>query len=85
MYLFNLKRKVKNKAYVEASIYKPYIIKEIPTFILYYFKPQLRTRINRVLRDDDGKNVSLSEKLSIFPHFGQFVPKSTVRGRYLSE
>jgi len=32
-YLFNLKKKVKNKAHVEASICEVYIVKEISTFI----------------------------------------------------
>jgi hypothetical protein len=46
--LFNLKKKVKNKAHVEASICEVYIVEEISTFISYYFEPHLRTRINRV-------------------------------------
>jgi hypothetical protein len=45
--LFNLKKKVKNKAHVEASICEAYIVKEISKFISYYFEPHLRTRINR--------------------------------------
>ena len=47
------KKKVKNKAHVEASIYKVYIVEEISTFISYYFKSHLRTRINHILRHDD--------------------------------
>jgi hypothetical protein len=59
MYLFNLKRKVKkkNNAHVEALIYEAYIVDEISIFISYYFEPQLRTRINCVLRHDDGGEV----------------------------
>ncbi|XP_052312895.1 uncharacterized protein LOC127905915 [Populus trichocarpa] len=56
-YLFNLKKKVKNKAHVEASICEAYIVEEISTFISYYFEPHLRTRINRVPRHDDGGEV----------------------------
>jgi hypothetical protein len=37
--LFNLKRKAKNKAYVEALICEAYIVEEISTFISYYFEP----------------------------------------------
>jgi hypothetical protein len=70
MYLFNLKRKVKNKVHIEASICKCYIIEEILTFILYYFEPHLRTRINHVPRHDNGREVSLSESLSIFSYYG---------------
>jgi hypothetical protein len=44
-YLFNLKKKVKNKAHVKASICEAYIVEEISIFISYYFEPHLRTRI----------------------------------------
>jgi hypothetical protein len=64
--LFNLK----NKAHVEASIYEVYIVEEISTFISYYFEPNLRMRINRVPRHDDGGEVPLSGKLSIFFNLG---------------
>jgi len=83
--LFNLKKKVKNKAHVEASICEAYIVEEISTFILYYFEPHLRTRINRFSRHDDGGEVSSSGNLSIFSNPGQPTPKNAVRGRYLSK
>ena len=44
MYLFNIKKKVKNKAFLKASICEAYIVEEISTFISYYFEPHLRTR-----------------------------------------
>jgi hypothetical protein len=65
MYLFKLKRKVKNKTHVEA-----YIVKEISIFISYYFEPHLRTRINCVPRHDDGGDVPLIRNLSLFSHSG---------------
>jgi hypothetical protein len=83
--LFNLKKKVKNRAHVKASICEAYIVEEISTFISYYFKPHLRTRINRVPRHDDGSEVPSSENLSIFFNPGQPTPKNIVRGRYLSK
>jgi len=83
--LFNLKRKVKYKAHVEVLICEVYIVEEISTFISYYFGPQLRIRINRVLRHDDGRKVSLCENLSIFSHLGRSVLKIAVKGRYMSE
>jgi hypothetical protein len=64
--LINVKKKVKNKAHIEASICEAYIVEEISTFILYYFKPHLRTRINRVPRHDDGGEVPSSGNMSIF-------------------
>ncbi|KAL3568114.1 hypothetical protein D5086_030765 [Populus alba] len=84
-YLFNLKKKVKNKAHVEASISEAYIVEEISTFISYYFEPHMRTRINRVPRHDDGGEVPSSGNLSIFSNTGRPTPKNAVRGRYLSE
>ena len=83
--MFNLKRKVNNKAYVEASICEAYIVEEISTFISYYFKPQLRTRINHVSRYDDGGEVLSRGNLTIFSHFGRSVQKNTMRGIYLLE
>jgi hypothetical protein len=83
--LFNLKKKVKNKAHVEASICEVYIVEEISTFISYYFEPHLRTRINRVPRHDDGGEVPSSENLSIFSNPERPTPKNAMRGRYLSE
>jgi hypothetical protein len=76
---------VKNKAHVEASICKAYIVEEISTFISYYFEPHLRMRINRVPRHDDGGEVPSGGNLSIFSNIGRPTPKNVVRGRYLSE
>jgi hypothetical protein len=83
--LFNLKKRVKNKVHVEASICEVYIVEEISTFISYYFEPHLRTRINRVPQHDDGGEVHSSGNLSIFSNLGRPTPKNAVRGRYLSE
>jgi hypothetical protein len=83
--LFNLKKNVKNKAHVEASICEAYIVEEILTFISYYFEPHLRTRINRVPRHDDSGEVPSSGNLSIFSNPGQPTPKNIVRGRYFLE
>jgi hypothetical protein len=83
--LFNLKKKVKNKTHVEASICEAYIVEEISTFISYYFKPHLRTRINRVPWHDDGGEVPSSEKLSIFSNPERPTTKNAMRERYLSE
>jgi hypothetical protein len=62
-------------AHVEASICEAYIVKEILTFISYYFEPHMRTRINRVPRHDDGGEVSSSGNLSIFSNPGRPTPK----------
>jgi hypothetical protein len=80
-----LKKKVKNKAHVEASICETYIVEGISTLISYYFEPHLRTRINRVPRHDDDGEVPLGGNLSIFSNPGRPTPKNVVKGRYLSE
>jgi len=82
--VFNLKRKVKNNAYVETLICKAYIVEKISTFILSYFKPQLRTSINLVPMHDDSWEVLSSEHLSIFSHPGRLVPK-TIEGKILEK
>jgi len=83
--LVQSQEKIKNKAHVEASICEAYIVEEISTFISYYFKPHMRTRINRVPRHDDGSEVPSSENLLIFSNPGRPTPKNAVRGRYLSK
>jgi len=83
--LFNLKKRVKNKAHVKASICEVYIVEDISTFISYYFEPHLRTRITRVSQHDDGGEVHSSGNLSIFSNLGRPTPKNVVRGRYLFE
>jgi len=84
--LFNLKKNVKNKAHVEASICEAYIVEESSTFISYYFKPHLRTRKNCIPQHDDGgTEVPSSGNLSIFSNPGRPTPKNVVRGRYLLE
>jgi hypothetical protein len=79
--LFNLKRKIKNKAHVEVSICEAYIVEEILTFISYYFKPHLRIRINCVLRHKDYGDMPLSENLSIFSLPGRPVKKKCCEGK----
>ena len=83
--MFNLKKKVKNKVHVEALICEAYIVEEISTFILYYFEPHLRMRINHVPWHDNSGEVSSSGNLSIFSNLRRPTPKNVVRERYLIE
>ena len=83
--MFNLKKKVKNKAHVEALICEASIVEETSTFISYYFEPHLRRRINHIPRHDDGGEVPSSGNLSIFSNTRQPTPKNVVKGRYLLE
>ena len=82
--MFNLKKKVENKAHVEASIREVYIVEEISTFISYYFEPHLRTRINRVPQHDDGGEMPSSGNFSIFSNTGQPTPKNAELSRISS-
>ena len=61
-----LKRKVKNRAYVEGSIAEAYSFDEISMFISDYFPDEVLTKVNRVLRHDDGGDVELNGRLSVF-------------------
>ena len=65
-----LKRKVKNKAYVEGSIAEAYIIEEISTFCSHYFNANVDTNLIRVDQNDDGGSIVLDGCLSIFSHLG---------------
>jgi len=66
----SLRKKVTNKTYVEISICNAYIVEEILIFILCYFEPYMKTKINHVLRYNDDGGVISSENLSIFPYLG---------------
>ncbi|XP_043807714.1 uncharacterized protein LOC110620936 [Manihot esculenta] len=70
-YLFDLKKKVKNKASVEGSIVEAYLIEENSSFCSHYFEPSISTRLNRVPRNDDGGHVEPMGRLSIFTHAGR--------------
>ncbi|EOY00812.1 Transposase tnp2 [Theobroma cacao] len=70
-FLQQLKKKVKNRAFVEGSICEAYVIEEVSSFCSWYFEPAMRTRVNRVPRNDDGGEVDSISRLSIFTHPGR--------------
>ncbi|XP_017978213.1 PREDICTED: uncharacterized protein LOC18609182 [Theobroma cacao] len=83
-FLQHLKKKVKNRASVEGFICEAYIIEEISSFCSWYFEPAMRTRLNRMPRNDDGGDVDSQGRLSIFIHFGRaFGPLE--KSRFLDE
>ncbi|KAL8156025.1 hypothetical protein AgCh_001191 [Apium graveolens] len=61
-----LKRAVKNRACVEGSICEAYSFSEISMFVSDYFPDEVLTKANRVSRNDDGENVELNGRVSIF-------------------
>ncbi|XP_042379879.1 uncharacterized protein LOC121972257 [Zingiber officinale] len=70
-FLYHLKKKVGNRARVEASIVEAYMIEEVSTFCSSYFEPHIQSRLNRIPRNDDGGAVDSSSGLSIFTHPGR--------------
>ena len=63
-------KKVRNKACVEDSIYKTYIIQKNFIFCSFYFEPNIQTKLTQVSRNDDRRDVELMGCLSIFCHPG---------------
>nr|XP_017239698.1 PREDICTED: uncharacterized protein LOC108212485 [Daucus carota subsp. sativus] len=78
-----LKRAVKNRACVEGSICEAYSFNEISTFVADYFPDEVLTKANRVSRHDDGGNIELNGRLSIFGLSGRAYGKG--RRIFLSE
>lgn len=66
-----MKKKARNPTRVEASIVKAYLNEEVSTFCSLYFDPSVRTKLNRVPRNDDGGHVEPRGRLSIFSHPGR--------------
>ncbi|CAH9075324.1 unnamed protein product, partial [Cuscuta epithymum] len=74
MYMFErflgrLKKKITNKAHIEASICSAYIDEELSTFASYYFESSIRSKRIRPSRNDVGASSSTtSMSFSIFNH-----------------
>ncbi|GKD12274.1 transposase tnp2 [Tanacetum coccineum] len=60
-FLGKLKKKVTNKAKVESSIANAYLIEETSMFCSHYFEPHVKTKLNRVPRNDNGGDEELYE------------------------
>lgn len=74
-----LKRKVSNRAQVEASVSEAVVIEEIVSYVEKYFRNDVQTRYNRVGRNDDGGDVDDDGRLSVFTLPGRFLGKSKKR------
>nr|GEW21217.1 hypothetical protein [Tanacetum cinerariifolium] len=71
-FLGKLKKKVTNKAKVESLIANAYLIKEISMFCSHYFEPHVKTKMNRLPRNDNGGDEELYEgTISIFKCSGR--------------
>ncbi|XP_042379983.1 uncharacterized protein LOC121972368 [Zingiber officinale] len=82
-FLYHLKKKVKNKAHVEASIVNAYIVEEVTTFASYYFEPHIQTKRRRPGRNDEGPIDPNTNIFSIFNYLGR--PSGQCKQRYLTD
>ena len=65
-FLYHLKKKVKNKARVEASICNAYIVEEVTIFASCYFEPHVLCKRRRAGRNDEGSIDHNCKAFSIF-------------------
>ncbi|KAL3520947.1 hypothetical protein ACH5RR_019096 [Cinchona calisaya] len=72
-FLFHLKKKIKNKACIEASICNAYIVEEVTTFASYYFEPHVQSKRQRAGRNDEGPVDPNVPSFSIFNYLGRSV------------
>ena len=77
--MHELKLKVRNKAKVEGSIAKAYIMEEISNFCSLYFKREIQTRRTQPPRNDDGGESVHSNRLFIFKHPDNVYRRSSSR------
>ncbi|KAK4386176.1 hypothetical protein Sango_2488200 [Sesamum angolense] len=65
-FLCELKKKVKNKAHVEASIVEAYIVEEIGMFTSQYFEPDVQSKRSMSRRNDKCTSSNDGFQVSIF-------------------
>ncbi|KAL0405686.1 UNVERIFIED_CONTAM: hypothetical protein Slati_3882500 [Sesamum latifolium] len=70
-FLHDLKKKMKNKAHVEASTVEAYIVEEIGLSSSHYFEPNVLYKRSRPDRNDDLTSNKDRIELSIFGHSGR--------------
>jgi hypothetical protein len=63
-YLYHLKKKLRNKARVEASTVNAYLVEEASNCTTYYFEPHVVTRSRSPSRHDDGGDTPNCDTLS---------------------
>ncbi|XP_047326651.1 uncharacterized protein LOC124930343 [Impatiens glandulifera] len=75
----SIKRKVKNKARVEASICNAYILQEISMFASYYFESNVQCKRRIPQRNTEGSLNNKEPPISIFNYLGRSSGASTKR------
>ncbi|KAL0375631.1 UNVERIFIED_CONTAM: hypothetical protein Scaly_0680700 [Sesamum calycinum] len=81
-FLSELKKKVKNKAHVEASIVKAYIIEEIGLFTSQYFESDVQSKRSMPRRTDECTSSNDGIQVSIFNYHGR--ASGATKKRWLS-
>ncbi|XP_042406145.1 uncharacterized protein LOC121996294 isoform X1 [Zingiber officinale] len=81
-FLYHLKKKIKNKAHVEASIVNAYIVEKVTTFASYYFEPHVQSKRQRSRRNDEGPIDPNLNSFSIFNYLGR--SSGPCKQRYLT-
>ena len=69
--MHSLKKKVKNKIWVEGSIMEAYIIEEISNFSWLYLNPSVQTKLTQVSQNIDGDAERSEWEISIFAYLAQ--------------
>ena len=64
--MYYLKKRVMNRAHIEGSISEAFSFDEISMLMADYFPDDVLTKANRVQRHDDGGDVELNGRLSVF-------------------
>ncbi|KAL0367935.1 UNVERIFIED_CONTAM: hypothetical protein Scaly_1012400 [Sesamum calycinum] len=62
IFLSELKKKVKNKAHVEASIVEAHIVEEIDLFMSQYFEPKVQSKRNMPHRNDEARAAMMESR-----------------------
>ncbi|CAH9126887.1 unnamed protein product [Cuscuta epithymum] len=78
-----LKKKIGNKARVEASIREGYLLSEMGTFASYYFPEEVTTKARGVPRFDDGFMINDDVAASIFAQKAKAIGAS--KRRYMDQ
>ncbi|KAL0404142.1 UNVERIFIED_CONTAM: hypothetical protein Sradi_2055000 [Sesamum radiatum] len=81
-FLCELKKKVKNKEHIEASIVEAYIVEEIGWFTSHYFEPHVTCKRCRPSRNDDLTREHERIFRNIFNHRGR--PSGVPKKRYVT-
>ncbi|KAL0361520.1 UNVERIFIED_CONTAM: hypothetical protein Sradi_3836500 [Sesamum radiatum] len=84
-FLRDLKKKVKNKAHVEASICEAYIVQEIGWFTSHYFESHVTCKRHRPSRNDELTQNNDRVARDIFNHPGRTSGVSTKRYALVQE